>query len=734
MLARAGQGDTTALTELGEDWLFGPLLPVRIVIRRFAEYLANARTDGNAADVWDFIEISFRQAGILPLTVSIIQKVARQRGALFLFDGLDEINQTSIRAKVLNAVNMFKQTAGRNSRFLITARPYAWDVPDPLKGEYRLADFDVAQTILYIKRWCQTMVRLGWRTQPEALEMETDLKQAVTRSDLNPIVKVPLLLNMAVSVFYSGGRFPDDRVDLYNTIAEFMLEKWNRASASDRALLDALQIPGLTLDDLRAVLQRIAFDSLKEGAGRGSIADIAEENLKRAFRKILGDSDDKARIVIDYIEQRAGLLIGLGSRDADLPRQYNFPHRTLQEYMAACFLASHVKLGAEVVSLANEAPDYWREVLVMTARIVGEDRGVGIAHRLVDHTDPQERLNRKSLEATDCQRALLAGEQLLEIGMQEVKQEETNYKVYTDIAKWISLVLRQGNLPTPRLLRAGDVLAHLGDPRFRPDCLQLPDDPLLGFIDIPAGSFLMGSDATRDEHAKSDEQPQHEVSLPRFLIARYPTTVAQFQVFVESTGFTPGDERSLRGLSNHPVRYVTWYDALTYCEWLTETLKNSPFSPKPLADLLKDESWHIILPSEAEVERATRSLDGRIYPWGDEFDSTKANTTETGISNTSSVGCFRKGASPDGLLDVCGNVWEWTRSLWGEDTKKSEFSYPYQPGSGRENLHAPQEILRVMRGGSFNDRLWSARCACRFKNTPGFSFKSLGFRVAMTSS
>jgi formylglycine-generating enzyme required for sulfatase activity/cold shock CspA family protein len=733
MLARAGQGDMMALTELGEDWRFGPLLPVRITVRRFAEYLADKKSDGNAADVWDFIEVTFKESGLLPATAAVVQKIARMRGALFLFDGLDEVSQENLGPKVLNAVNMFKQTAGRNSRFLITARPYAWNAPSPLKGEYRIADLETAQIETYVDRWCQAIANLGWRTAAEAFKIQNELKKAVKRTDLNSIVQVPLLLNMIASVHTSGGHFPGDRADLYNTIVEFMIEKWNRAGTSDSTLLDELQVPGLTLRHLRETLQRIAFDTHQAGLKQASTADISEETLKRAFRKILGDSDDKARIVINYIEQRAGLLIGLGSHDFDEPRQYAFSHRTLQEYMAACHLAGYAKFGAEVATLATQSPDYWHEVLVMAARIVGEERGVAVAHRLVDHTDPEERLSRRAIEPSDFHRALLAGEQLMEIGFHKVKQDEANYKVCADVAKWLAIGIMRGEFPTERLVRAGDLLAYLGDTRFRTKFWYLPDEPLLGFVEIPAGSFLMGSDVSKDDRAKSDELPQHEVSLSRFLIARYPTTVSQFQAFVQASGYKPGDEKSLSGLPNHPVRYVNWHEALAYCEWLTETIKNSPSVPPLLLDLLRNEGWQVTLPSEAETEMAARSNDGRIYPWGDNFDETKTNTAETGIANTSAVGCFSKGASLFGLLDTCGNVWEWTRSLWGEDPKAAKVSYPYHPGTDRENLQASPDILRVMRGGSYNDGRWNARCACRFRNVPGFRFHSVGFRVALTS-
>ena len=246
----------------------------------------------------------------------------------------------------------------------------------------------------------------------------------------------------------------------------------------------------------------------------------------------------------------------------------------------------------------------------------------------------------------------------------------------------------------------------------------------------------MGSDPEKDEYARKEEQPQHEVHLPRFYIARYPVTMAQFQEFVKASGPQSEDEGSLQRLSNHPVAYVTWYDALAYCEWLTERLREWEGTPEPLATLLRQEGWRVTLPSEAEWEKAARgpstgSGDGRIYPWGDDFDPDKANTAETGIDGTSAVGCFPQGESPYHVLDMAGNVWERTRSLWGKDWKKPEFRYPYNPVDGRENLSAPNDVLRVLRGCAFWGGQRFARCAYRFKPYPELRYWSIGFRVVV---
>jgi formylglycine-generating enzyme required for sulfatase activity len=274
----------------------------------------------------------------------------------------------------------------------------------------------------------------------------------------------------------------------------------------------------------------------------------------------------------------------------------------------------------------------------------------------------------------------------------------------------------------------GSALGRLGDDRFSPDFFWLPGDEQLGFIKVKAGPFTMGS--REDERfTYKDEQPRHTVDLPEFWIARYPVTVAQLGAFFSDADFQVGDRDSLRGVPNHPVVLVSWHEALAYCEWLTQKLRSSPWAPADLRARLED-GWVITLPSEAEWEKAARGADGRIYPWGDEFDQSKANGLGAGLRTTSAVGLFLEGASPCGALDMSGNVWEWTRSLWEKDVEKPAFTYPYHPGDlERERLDAPDGVRRVVRGGSFYDTEYALRVAFRLRGSPGFRGGYIGFRV-----
>jgi formylglycine-generating enzyme required for sulfatase activity len=217
------------------------------------------------------------------------------------------------------------------------------------------------------------------------------------------------------------------------------------------------------------------------------------------------------------------------------------------------------------------------------------------------------------------------------------------------------------------------------------------------WITIPAGPFWMGSDPARDSQAKEDEIPQHLVEVAEFRIARVPVTNAQFQVFVDATGYSSAGS-SLQN-KEHPVVNVSWLDAIAFCEWAG-----------------------VRLPSEAEWEKAARGVDGRTYPWG--YETPDAKRANFGSSATTPVGSYQAGASPYGVLDMAGNVWEWTSSLYQP--------YPYKAGDGREDLSKRgQQDARVLRGGGWNADSKGVRCAYRRGAIPVVRDGHIGFRVVV---
>jgi len=249
--------------------------------------------------------------------------------------------------------------------------------------------------------------------------------------------------------------------------------------------------------------------------------------------------------------------------------------------------------------------------------------------------------------------------------------------------------------------------------RFQVADLHLPDEPLLGFVEVPGGPFLMGSDKTKDQAARGNEMPQHTVDVPTFYLARYPVTVAQFRAL--RTGAKPGEAWLVE--SRHPVVHVSWKNSLEYCSRLDRALRGSDAIPHTLKGLFEN-GFRLSLPSEAEWEKAARGTDGRIYPWGDSIDPSRANFDAT-KPVTTTVDAFPKGVSPYGIFDMSGNVHEWTRI--------NLKSYPYDSDDDRER--PDDNCLRVLRGGSFKDNANSLRAAYRDAEPIGYRCNYIGFRV-----
>lgn len=236
----------------------------------------------------------------------------------------------------------------------------------------------------------------------------------------------------------------------------------------------------------------------------------------------------------------------------------------------------------------------------------------------------------------------------------------------------------------------------------------------VAFVRVSAGSFLMGSDEAKDRKARKDEVPQHPIRLPEYWIGWAPITLAEYAAFYPAAnGAMKQKDAALR--ARHPMVDVTWDDAQAFCEWATK-----------IAGL------EICLPSEAEWEKAARGPNGRRYPWGSDPPSTERATYDNNGGGTTEVGKHNpRWASFYGCVDMAGNVWEWTRSLWGPDAAAPEYSYPYSSRtSDREDLAAGRDVLRVLRGGSYAvTDTGLLRCAFRFRMRPDEHNPFSGFRV-----
>jgi formylglycine-generating enzyme required for sulfatase activity len=204
------------------------------------------------------------------------------------------------------------------------------------------------------------------------------------------------------------------------------------------------------------------------------------------------------------------------------------------------------------------------------------------------------------------------------------------------------------------------------------------------------------------------EQPASKVPVAPFAIGRYPVTNAQYAAFVEATGHRPPKHFNWdlppSGKEQHPVVEVSWRDAVAFTEWLSRATGRS-----------------LRLPTEVEWEKAARGADGRLWPWGDEWDPKRATTRENGPYDTTPVGAYSPGGnSPCGAADMAGNVWEWCSTKWRDDYTTA----------ADDSLGG--DAARVFRGGAFYLPAMFVRCASRRRFDPGSGDNGIGFRVAVS--
>ena len=768
----------------------GELLPLVITLRDFAVWGKEQKmTDGSAGAIGAFVD-GWLADRDLPDFAQPLRDLLTDGKAIIFFDGLDEVLSEERRVFVRDAVADYACTYGQ-ARIVITCRTLSYQepaqqLPEETFATFELAPFSEPKIEQFIEAWYAELAHLGAVRAEDAPRLTQDLKDAVRRSDIRRMAPNPLLLTVMALLHAHRGHLPGARALVYEECTALLLWRWDEGKAELPGLRRLLGEAELQDVDLERVLWALAFDAQAEGGwdddgeGDGATADIAEADLLRALRELHPKrSWDWAAAVVDHIQGRAGLLI---ERE---PEVYTFPHRTFQEYLAACHLSVQEDFVQHAAGLVEEAAS-WREVMLLAVgREVYVRKSPLQPLALVEELCPQECPEDDGVWL----RTWRAGEVLEEAGFRRVEQQgKWGRGLLRRVQGRLARLVEDGHLTPRERLEAGDLLGRMDDPRPGVTTrsvggLEVPD---ILWVHIPAGPFLMGSSAD-DTEAYDDEKPRHEVVLPDYYIARYPVTNAQFRPFVEGDGYENADywteqgwawrrgaeadlsvwddysdedvkknyrewlagrpaERRDRpfywgharwGVPNRPVVGLTWFEAVAYTRWLKRRMADAGAGlrlwrageVKEIA--IRPQMLEVALPSEAEWEKAARGMQGQTYPWGGEWQADRANTQEAGLEQTSPVGMIPAGHSPYEVSDMSGNVWEWTRSRWGErSVVEADYAYPYEPDDGRERLEEMK--IPILRGGSWFLNQRNARCACRNGYGPDNFNNDDGFRVVVS--
>jgi predicted NACHT family NTPase len=318
--------------------------------------------------LWQFIVAE------LPTTLQAfsdsLQDALQNTGGLLLLDGLAEVPEADQRrVHVKTAVEQFAAAFPR-VRVLVTSRTYAYQKQDwKLRGftEAVLAPFAPAQIRSFVQRWYAYVGQARGLDADDVQGRTALLNDAINRNPrLEELATRPLLLTLMASLHaWRGGTLPDQREELYADAVTLLLDQWESLKVRRRPdgthdLIQPSLSEWLRVDQkaMRQMLHRLAFEAHRDQPQLVGTADIAQDTLVQSLMALTLNPDARPVRLIEYLRDRAGLLEprGVGV--------YAFPHRTFQEYLAACHLTD-TNFPDELADLLRAKPNRWREVVLL---------------------------------------------------------------------------------------------------------------------------------------------------------------------------------------------------------------------------------------------------------------------------------------------------------------------------------------------------------------------------------
>jgi len=704
---QAGSGKTTLIKHIAYSIVvqkrrkaFDGFLPVLIFLRELGDIQPdNKNQRADAAFFKRILAHYFDKKPGNRLNSDTILNYCRADKALFLLDGLDEIN-ANLRDWLAESVEDFLIDYP-GCKIILSGRPHG------VKGavvdcfgdwQIKINPLNQEQIENFVNRWfCYIQEEAPGVCTKAANDMLAEMKAHPYINELND---TPLMLTAICLLFYDGNELPGQRAELYQKFIEYLLHRRFDHPARIFQFLMRLahtiqmkQIFTIDRDPAVALLQ----------------ATFESRQTKAAHPPEYWDT------FFDQAEEKCGLL-----KYSD-NNQYSFWHKTFQEYLAAVALVDREQKSLADAILVHWDTDFHKEMIQLYIGHLSAQKNTGMAHGILNQV----------LEQTDrppFKRWRLAAQALLTIN-KEWRNPGTEAKT---AAKLIEIMQNRAT-PAPDRAEAGEILGWLSDQR----------DNFKRFIAVSPGLYPLSNGKKQ---------------IDAFEIAKYPVTNSQFKEFVDAQGYDKEScwsEQGLRWLKanqvqaprywydrkwncpNAPVVGICWYEADAFCRWLTKN----------------DSDYQYFLPDENQWEAAAAGFDKRKYPWGPEWQENYCNSDESGIKKTSAVGLFEEGDTPEGISDMAGNVWEWTSSDYHSEQRFSDFDYDpvmqklwdaYAKSSGeekdklagqlRKKLEEKDRTLPVLRGGGWDFNRDYMRCAVRLRYYPDLSDIIVGFRCSRTKN
>jgi formylglycine-generating enzyme required for sulfatase activity len=618
---------------------------------------------------------------------------------MILLDGLDEAPSREVRVHLSRlAGNLVK--AYPKCQVVLTSRPAALaDGADAVPLDFQTVEISLLDDRGiedFLTRWC-SILYAGASDKSERYKEE--LREALEHSQIKVMAKTPVMLTALAVIHWNEKRLPEQRAELYESVLTWLFR--SRAEKEGRK---------------RKLLQKLALAMFMDPDGRQRQVGLrwAAERLQSEFKPDGEDNEaEQAEKFLHGEMVDSGVIV---ERELRL----EFWHLSFQEYLAAYEIGG-MSDDNQVKTLFHDQRLYqseWREVVLLLGGVLykqGDDKINNLINRIIKR-GPKES-SHTTLPELAKEVALLGGI-VQDLSPYNFEPRNPRYKEIIQSVMGIFDRAVYRSIPVQVREEAADALGRVGDPRF--------DREKDLWVRIPAGCFWMGAQSRNPSKRNYDkeafdarESPVHEVELSEYWIGKYPVTVCQYRRFIEAKGYEdeaywkasgfgkfkePGQWEEQLKHPTRPVVYVSWYEAKAYAEWSG-----------------------CRLPTEAEWERAARGLGEayRKYPWGNEEpDKETMNYAESGISHPMPVGIFPDNCSPEGVIDMAGNVWEWCEDWYGD--------YP----SGKvTNPEGSSDCLAcVIRGGGWFSGALLCRSARRNFGAPGKHYDGIGFRVFLLRS
>ena len=744
--------DGRSTTDL--EWNREPLLPIFIRLRNFGVFLAkhHQRFSSPAPGALTaFMENYFREEHRLPLSAGFFDNRFEEGRCLVLLDGLDEVAED--REDVARYVNAFiRKYKGKGNRFGLASRPRGYET---VELYLRPAGLVVAEVEPLepdgIRQLVHNLVHFIEANPAHRDKDEAALPEAILASkELTAIASNPLFCTALVLVYkYHGAQLPQRRVEVYQEIVDLLLGFWKAqeqdlARAHELAQEDGSGTPFHDIAQAVALkVRRLSHLALWMQTSRlsyapvGATLDELTRYLMKQERKDQQTAENWARGFITNAHERSGVFV------EQEPGNYAFTHQGFREFLAATALVNKREHELIHILLERMIDDWWEQVILLAGahpRLSDDVRAYLIEEILKSGRDSSrpKMQHKYILMAGRCAVDMaghLPGPALegVEHALIRLMRDSDDLEYPWDRPQHTSRDL----LPPKARLEAGLILDTLG---------WIPPD-LFEFVQI---------------------RPADENS-PDFHVGKYPVTNLQYERFLEAPDYNDpeiwgaviGLDASgvlwdlgaaawkwfvgQRGGTGRVPRYwndsrfgivrrllpvvgISWYEAAAYCIWLRRHWADLEECQANAFDV---QNYVLCLPNANQWKTAAGGETGDRYPWDvtipehSEQQSSRnevppgmveealfANTAEADLGGSSPVPMFPAGASPSGVMDLGGNVWEWLLD---------------SNALGREASH------RLLHGGAWSESKYAARVAANYLYHPDGGWRDVGFRVACVS-